>query len=92
VPVVVRAPAAPLAGLVRAGPAGRASVIDFEQGHAHVCVMFALGDALAVMEAVLLEQLTGSLWPDPAVLAAAGALSRGVRVGEVAADLGLTPG
>lgn len=183
-PVVVRAPAAPLAGLVRAlvyrsgeqpqrsvekilpspeaglwvnlnrdafrsfdeagrasqvpgamlaGPASRASVIEFEQGHAHVCVMFALsapscfggtplalardelvpleifwgrsgaclrerlleartpGDALAVMEAVLLEQLTGSLWPDPAVLAAAGALSRGVRVGEVAGDLGLLP-
>jgi AraC-like DNA-binding protein len=184
VPVVVRAPAAPLAGLVRAlvhrsgeqpqrsvekilpspvtglwvnlnrdafrsfdeagrarqvsgamlaGPASRASVIEFEPGHAHVCVTFALGaascfvaaplalarddmvpldvlwgtsgaglrerlleartphDALAVTEAALLEQLTGEYAPDPAVVAAAGALSRGVRVGEVAGDLGLLP-
>jgi len=184
VPVVVRAPAPPLAGLVRslvyrsgeqprrsvekilpgpqtglwvnlnrdafrsfdeagrasrvggamlAGPASRAAVIEFEQGHAHVCVTFALGaasrfvaaplalardemvpleilwgapgaslrerlleastptDALAVTEAVLLGQLTGAGAPDPAVVAAAGALSRGVRVGEVAADLGLLP-
>ena len=120
-------------GAMLAGPASRASVIEFEQGHAHVCVSFALGaascfvaapltlardnmvplevlwgtsgarlrerlleastpgDALAVMEAVLLEQLTGSRSPDPGVLAAAGALSRGLRVGEVARDLGVLP-
>ena len=120
-------------GAMLAGPASRAAVIEFEQGHAHVCVTFALGaasrfvaaplalardemvpleilwgapgaslrerlleastptDALAVTEAVLLGQLTGAGAPDPAVVAAAGALSRGVRVGEVAADLGLLP-
>jgi AraC-like DNA-binding protein len=134
-------------GAMLAGPASRASVIEFEQGHAHVCVMFALGaasrfvaaplalardemvpleelwgapgaslrerlleastptDALAVTEAILLGQLTGADTPDPAVVAAARALSRGtrvgevpagarsqgVRVGEVAADLGLLP-
>ena len=120
-------------GAMLAGPASRASVIEFEQGHAHVCVTFALGaasrfvaaplalardemvpleilwgapgaslrerlleasmpdDALAVTEAVLLGQLTGADAPDPAMVAAAGALSRGVRVGEVAADLGLLP-
>jgi AraC-like DNA-binding protein len=119
--------ASQVGGAMLAGPASRASVIEFEQGHAHVCVTFALGaasrfvaaplalardemvplevlwgapgaslrerlleastptDALAVMEAVLLGQLTGADAPDPAVLAAAGALSRGVRVGEVAA-------
>jgi AraC-like DNA-binding protein len=120
-------------GAMLAGPASRASVIEFEQGHAHVCVMFALGaascfvaapltlardemvplevlwkgsgarlrerlleartpgDALAVTEAVLLEQLAGDWTRDPAVVPAARALSRGVRVGEVAADLGLLP-
>ena len=35
--------------------------------------------------------MTGVLRPDPAVIAAAGALSRGVPVGEVARDLGLLP-
>ena len=125
--------ASQVGGAMLAGPASRASVIEFEQGHAHVCVTFALGtascfvaaplalardemvplevlwgapgaslrerlleastpeDALAVTEAVLLGQLTGADAPDPAVVAAAGALSRGVRVGEVAADLGLLP-
>lgn len=125
--------ASQVGGAMLAGPASRASVIEFEQGHAHVCVTFALGaasrfvaaplalardemvplevlwgapgaglrerlleastpdDALAVTEAVLLGQLTGSGAPDPAVVAAARALSRGVRVGEVAADLGLLP-
>ena len=125
--------ASQVGGAMLAGPASRASVIEFEQGHAHVCVTFALGaasrfvaaplalardemvplevlwgapgaslrerlleasmpdDALAVTEAVLLGQLTGAGAPDPAVVAAAGALSRGVRVGEVAADLGLLP-
>ena len=48
-------------------------------------------DALAVMEDVLLGQLTGPLAPDPAVTAAADALSSGVPVGEVAATLGLLP-
>ena len=43
------------------------------------------------MEDVLLRQMTGILRPDPAVIAAAGALSRGVPVGEVARDLGLLP-
>jgi len=125
--------ASQVGGAMLAGPASRASVIEFEQGHAHVCVTFALGaascfvaaplamardemvplevlwgapgaslrerlleastptDALAVTEAVLLGQLAGADAPDPAVVAAAGALSRGVRVGEVAADLGLLP-
>lgn len=50
----------------------------------------APAEALAVMESVLLERLTGGT-PDPAVLAAAEALSRGVPVGEVARDLGLLP-
>jgi AraC-like DNA-binding protein len=121
-------------GAMLAGPSSRASVIEFEQGRAHVSVSFAVGaagcffavplglaadelvpletlwgrdgaclrerlleaaapeDALAVMENVLL----GRLWevadgPDPAVTAAAGALSRGVRVGEVAETLGVLP-
>jgi AraC-like DNA-binding protein len=125
--------ASQVGGAMLAGPASRASVIEFEQGHAHVCVTFALGaascfvaaplalardamvplevlwgapgaglrerlleastpeDALAVTEAVLLGQLAGADAPDPAVAAAVRALSRGVRVGEVAADLGLLP-
>jgi AraC-like DNA-binding protein len=125
--------ASDVGGAMLAGPASRASVIEFEQGHGHVCVTFALGaascfvaaplalardemvplevlwgapgaslrerlleasspdDALAVTEALLLGQLTGAGAPDPAVVAAARALSRGVRVGEVAADLGLLP-
>jgi AraC-like DNA-binding protein len=125
--------ASQVGGAMLAGPASRASVIEFEQGHAHVCVTFELGaascfvaaplalardemvplevlwgapgaglrerlleastptDALAVTEAVLLGQLAGADAPDPAVAAAARALSRGVRVGEVAADLGLLP-
>lgn len=120
-------------GAMLAGPASRASVIEFEQGHAHVSVTFALGaancfvavpltltrddmvplealwgapgarlrerlletrtpgEALAVTEAVLLEQLSGDGMRDPAVVAAARALSQGVRVGKVAADLGLLP-
>ena len=120
-------------GAMIAGPASRASVIEFEAGHAHVSVTFALAaarcfvrppvdlmrndmvpldelwgrsggclrerllealtpeDALSVMEDVLLQQMTGVLGPDPAVIAAAYALSRGVPVGEVARDLGLLP-
>ena len=120
-------------GAMISGPASRASVIEFEAGHAHVSVTFALAaarcfvglpvdlmrddmvpldelwgrsggclrerllealtpeDALAVTEDVLLRQMTGVLGPDPAVIAAAGALSRGVPVGEVARDLGLLP-
>jgi AraC-like DNA-binding protein len=126
--------ASQVGGAMLAGPASRASVIEFEQGHAHVCVTFALGaasrfvaaplalardemvplevlwgapgaslrerlleastpeDALAVTEAVLLGQLAGADAPDPAVVAAAGALSRGVRVGEVAAAGALSRG
>ena len=58
-------------------------------------------DALAVMEDALLQRLTSgfgssspgpaSPGPDPAVVAAAGALSRGARVGEVSDALGLLP-
>ena len=108
-------------------------MIEFEEGHAHVSVTFALGaahgflapplallrdalaplevlyghvgaclrerlleaptpgDALAVMETFLLRQVTGALRPDPAVIAAARALSRGVPVGEVSDGLGLLP-
>ena len=43
------------------------------------------------MEDVLLRQMTGVLGPDPTVIAAAGALSRGIPVGAVARDLGLLP-
>jgi AraC-like DNA-binding protein len=122
-------------GAMLAGPTSRASVIEFEEGHAHVSVAFALGaasfflrppltlelardelvpleilwgrsggclrerlleartpaDALSVMESALLEQLTGALAPDPAVIAAARALSLGGRVGEVSDELGLLP-
>lgn len=120
-------------GAMVSGPASHASVIEFEQGHAHVAVTFALGgascffgppvtamrddlvpleelwgraggclrerlleavsaeDALSVMEDALLRRLAGPLAPDPAVTAAAGALSRGVPVAEVSAALGLLP-
>jgi AraC-like DNA-binding protein len=126
-------------GAMVAGPAGRATVVEFEEGHAHVSVTFALGaarrflapplallrdelvgledvcgrsgawlreqlleaatpeDALAVMEGFLLRQMTlvsgmaGVSGADPAVMAAAGALSRGIPVGEAADGLGLLP-
>ena len=120
-------------GAMLAGPTSRACLIEFEQGHAHVSVSFALGaasrfagpslpetrdelvpletlwgrsgaclrerlleartpaDALDVMETVLRQQLTGTLALDPAVVAAASALSRGAGVGEVSRDLGLLP-
>jgi AraC-like DNA-binding protein len=120
-------------GAMLAGPTSRASVIEFEQGHAHVSVTFALGaascftgpslaaardelvpleilwgrsgaclrerlleagtpeDALSVMEEVLVRQMTGILAPDRAVIAAAGALSRGAGVGQVCDALGLLP-
>jgi len=120
-------------GAMLAGPTSRACLIEFEQGHAHVSVSFALGaasrfagpslpeardelvpleilwgrsgaglrerlleartpaDALEVMETALLRQLTGTLALDPAVVAAASALSRGAGVGEVSRDLGLLP-
>jgi AraC-like DNA-binding protein len=120
-------------GAMISGPASRTSVIEFEAGHAHVSVAFALGaarsfvappvdlmrddlvplevlwgrsgaclrerlleaptpeDALSMMEDVLLRQMTSVLRPDPAVIAAVGALSRGVPVGEVSRDLGLLP-
>jgi AraC-like DNA-binding protein len=45
--------------------------------------------ALDVMEDVLLSGLKGT--PDPMIMAAGGALSAGVRVGEVAAALGVLP-
>ena len=119
-------------GAMVAGPTSRACVIEFEEGHAHISVTFALGapscflgvplaqtrdelvalealwgrsgaclrerlleartpgDALAVMESVLLRQLTGGT-PDPAVLAAAEALTRGLPVSDVSRDLGLLP-
>jgi AraC-like DNA-binding protein len=122
-------------GAMVSGPASRASVIEFEEGHAHVSVTFALGaahrflapsldvlrdelvpledvcggpgsgawlrerlleaptpgDALSVMESFLLRQLTGVPRRDRAVVAAAGALSRGMRVDEVSHRLGLLP-
>jgi AraC-like DNA-binding protein len=118
-------------GAMLAGPTSRPTVIEFEQGLAHISVSFALGAAscffavplaeardqlvplaglwgragaslrervleavtpeaaLAVMEQVLLERLCGV--PDPAVAAAAAALSAGERVGDVADGLGLLP-
>jgi AraC-like DNA-binding protein len=120
-------------GAMLSGAASRARVIEFEQGHAHVSVTFALGaascfvgfplaeardelvplamvwgssgaclrerllearapgEALAVMEDFLVSHLTGADGPDPAVVAAAGALSRGIPVGGVCDDLGLVP-
>jgi AraC-like DNA-binding protein len=120
-------------GAMVAGPASHASVIEFEAGHAHVSVTFALGaahcflapplallrddltplealyghvgaclrdrlleasspeDALSATEDFLLRHMTGAPGPDPAVIAAAGALTRGVRVAEVADGLGLLP-
>ena len=48
------------------------------------------GDALAVMEDFLIGLADGA-GPDPAAVAAAGALTRGMRVGEVAERLGLLP-
>jgi AraC-like DNA-binding protein len=121
-------------GAMVSGPAGRASVIEFEEGHAHVSVTFALGaapcflapplgvlrdelvpleeacggagaflrerlleaaspgEALTVMEDFLTGRMAGSAaCPDPAVVAAAGALARGLRVGEVGEGLGLLP-
>src|SRR6266568_2958393 len=120
-------------GAMVAGPTSHATVIEFEEGHAHVSVTFALGaahgfllpplallrddlvplqalsgrsgaclrerlleaaspeDALSVMEDFLLRQMTGALGPDPAVIAAAGALSRGLPVGEVSDGVGLLP-
>jgi AraC-like DNA-binding protein len=119
-------------GAMVSGPASRATVIEFEEGHGHVAVSFALGAAscflgvpvsalrddlvplpelwgrtgaclrerlletatpgaaLAVMEEALLYAMVPS-GPDPAVIAAAGALDRGVAVGEVADRLGLLP-
>jgi AraC-like DNA-binding protein len=120
-------------GAMLSGAASQARVIEFEQGHAHVSVTFALGaagcflgfplaeardelvplatiwgsygaglrerllearapgQALAVMERFLISHLTGVDGPDPAVIAAAGALSRGIPVGRVCEELGLLP-
>ena len=120
-------------GAMVSGPTGRASVIEFEEGHAHVSVTFALGaapcflplplallrddmvpveavcggagaflrerlleapgpeDALTLMEDFLIWQMADDARPDPAVVAAAGALARGSRVAEVADRLGLLP-
>ncbi len=47
------------------------------------------GDALDVLEGVLLSRLSST--PDPVVMAAGGALSAGMPVGEVAAGLGVLP-
>ena len=125
---VIRVP-----GAMLAGPTSRASVIEFEQGRAHVSVNFALGaaarffapplelardqqvaladvwgrpgaslrerlleaatprEALDVIEKVLLGHVSGPLAPDPLVTAAAGGLSAGIPVGEVASVLGVLP-
>jgi AraC-like DNA-binding protein len=48
-------------------------------------------EMLDVMEGVLLAQLAGPFTPDPLVTAAGTALSAGVPVGKVAADLGVLP-
>jgi AraC-like DNA-binding protein len=119
-------------GTMVSGPAGRAVVMEFEEGHGHVAVSFALGAAscflgvpasvlrddlvplpelwgragaclreqllgaaspdaaLTVMEEVLASCLAGP-GPDPLVTAAAGALARGMAVGEVADRVGLLP-
>jgi AraC-like DNA-binding protein len=119
-------------GAMVSGPASRATVIEFEEGHGHVAVSFALGAAfcffgvplsvlrddlvplpdlwgrtgaclrervleaatpdaaLAVMEEALCSSVVAP-GPDPAVIAAARALGRGVAVGEVADRLGLLP-
>jgi AraC-like DNA-binding protein len=119
-------------GTMVSGPAGRAVVMEFEEGHGHVAVSFALGAAscflgvpasvlrddlvplpelwgragaclreqmlcaaspdaaLTVMEEVLVSCLAGP-GPDPLVTAAAGALARGMAVGEVADRVGLLP-
>ena len=107
-------------------------MIEFEEGHGHVAVSFALGAACSffgvpvsalrddlvplpdlwgrtgaclrerVLEAATpgaalaaVEEALGSFLagpgPDPAVIAAAGALDRGMAVGEVADRLGLLP-
>jgi AraC-like DNA-binding protein len=121
-------------GAMLAGPTSRATVIEFEEGHAYLSATFALGaaerllrmpmalardqlvpletlwgrpgaclrerllevaaapcQALDVMEDVLLGQMRDASAVDPAVAAAARALSRGVPVGEVATALGLLP-
>ena len=49
------------------------------------------GEMLDVLEGLLLAQLAGPLEPDPLVTAAGGALSAGVPVAKVAADLGVLP-
>jgi transcriptional regulator GlxA family with amidase domain len=48
-------------------------------------------DALTLMEDFLIGQMADDARPDPAVVAAAGALARGSRVAEVADRLGLLP-
>jgi AraC-like DNA-binding protein len=62
-------------GAMVAGPTGRASVIEFEEGHAHVSVAFALGAApcfLVPSLAVLRDELV----PLEAVCGSAGAFLR----------------
>ena len=124
-------------GTMVSGPAGRATVVEFEEGHGHVEVLFALGAAggflgvpahllrddlvplselcgrtgaclrerlleaatpaaaLTVMEKTLCSLLAGpglaGPGPDPLVIAAAGALARGMAVGAVADRVGLLP-
>jgi len=120
-------------GAMLAGPSSRATVIEFEQGHAHLSVTFVLGGAsgfvaapltlacdemvplafawgshgghlreqvlladspagmLQVLQDALIKQLVGPFTPDPAMVAAARALSGGVSVTGVADSLGLLP-
>jgi AraC-like DNA-binding protein len=57
----------------------------------HLLEVATPSGALGVLEDVLLGQMSDSLVPDPAVTAAAAALSRGLPVSEVAEGLGLLP-
>jgi AraC-like DNA-binding protein len=62
-------------GAMVSGPAGRASVIEFEEGHAHVSVTFALGAAPCFL-APPLALLRDDLVPLAAVCEGAGAFLR----------------
>jgi AraC-like DNA-binding protein len=62
-------------GAMVSGPAGRASVIEFEEGHAHVSVTFALGAAHCFL-APSLAVLRDDLVPLEALCGGPGALLR----------------
>jgi AraC-like DNA-binding protein len=62
-------------GAMVSGPTGRASVIEFEEGHAHVSVTFALGAAPGFL-ALPLALLRDDMVPVEAVCGGAGAFLR----------------